>query len=219
MDPLELLARAAFEIGLDLTPAQIEKFGVYLTELKEWGRKMNLTALRKDQDIIVKHFVDSLSLSRFIPDGSYVIDVGSGAGFPGIPLKIVNPSLILLLIDAKRKKVHFLRHVIRTLGLKDIDAIQTHLDRDLQSSEYHERADVVVSRAFSDLGVFLDLSYDLLKPGGIAIAMKGPGVDQEVRKVVAADYGMAYEAIADSEFTLPFTGDKRRILIYRKSSC
>lgn len=216
MDPLDLLARAAFEIGLDLTPAQLEKFGVYLTELKEWGRKMNLTSLRKDQDIIIKHFVDSLSLSRFIPDGSYVIDVGSGAGFPGIPLRIVNPSLILLLIDAKRKKVHFLRYIIRTLGLKDIDAIQTHLDRNFRSPEHHERADVVVSRAFSDLGVFLDLSYDLLKPGGIAIAMKGPAVDKEVEKVAAVDL-YAFEKTADFAFTLPFSEDKRRILVYRKS--
>ncbi|MFH1147433.1 MAG: 16S rRNA (guanine(527)-N(7))-methyltransferase RsmG [Pseudomonadota bacterium] len=217
--PMELLARAALEIGIDLSPAHLDKFAVYLTELKEWNEKLNLTALRNDRDIVIKHFVDSLSLCRFISGGSHVVDAGSGAGFPGIPLKIVNPSLFLLLVDAKRKKVHFLRYIIRTLELKDIDAIQAHLDHETsRTPEYCEKADVVVSRAFSDLRIFLDLCLNLLKPGGTAIAMKGPAVDKEIEKVAAGDRYAAYEKTADSEFTLPFTKDKRRVLVYRKST-
>lgn len=212
-----LLARAASEIGICLSSAELEKFEIYLAELKEWNKKINLTALESDRDIIAKHFVDSLMPLAFIAPYSHVLDIGSGAGFPGIPLKIAKATLSVILVEARRKKVFFLRHIIRLLDLKGIRAEHRHLDPVLaQSPQFHERFDVVISRAAFDLKTFLDLSRLLLKEKGCAIAMKGPQVQEEI-ELVSRDPGLrVFHLVNSLEMPLPLTYDRRRLVLYRK---
>ncbi len=215
----EVLRKAASETGVDLSAFQVELFRVYMAELMTWNRRVNLTALRTERDIVLKHFVDSLTPLSLIPEGSRILDIGSGAGFPGIPLKIVEPSFCLLLVDAKRKKVHFLKHIIRTLGLTGITAEQVHLDsRVAGSPHFREKADVVISRAFSDLCSFLDLSFLLLRPGGLAIAMKGKNVQRELETAFSGDAcrNGRFAPAGHLEIKLPIIGAERHLMVYRK---
>jgi 16S rRNA (guanine527-N7)-methyltransferase len=119
----EILYKAANAINVSLTLKEIELFKTYLMELKRWGSKTNITAIRDDLEIVIKHFVDSLSPLKYIPQGSSLLDIGSGGGFPGIPLKIANPSLDVTLLDSTLKKVNFQKHIIRLLHLNNIKAV------------------------------------------------------------------------------------------------
>jgi 16S rRNA (guanine527-N7)-methyltransferase len=127
-----LLVGGAKAFGIDLVEKSVEAFDLYLRELLKWNEKMNLTAIRSEKGIILKHFLDSLSVFPHLPKISSLLDIGSGAGFPGIPLKMIQPPLEITLIDSVRKKVDFQNHVIRTLGLKGIEAIHGRVqDREI----------------------------------------------------------------------------------------
>ena len=128
----DLLIEGAKTFGIDLDEKAIEAFGLYLKELLKWNQKINLTAIRSEKGIVLKHFLDSLSVYPYLPEHSFILDIGSGAGFPGIPLKIIQPSFEITLIDSVRKKVDFQRHIIRRLGLKGTEAIHGRVqDREI----------------------------------------------------------------------------------------
>jgi 16S rRNA (guanine527-N7)-methyltransferase len=176
-----ILEEGARAMGMRLERSQIAQFAIHARELTAWNRFTNLTAITDPMEIAVKHFLDTLPLSALPPPGSRVLDIGSGGGFPGIPLKILRPDLHLMLIDASRKKVSFQKYIIRELGIKDIEArnIRTEkLKRELQpeSRPYH----VIVSKAVSKLDRFLDQAIPLLRRPGIMIAMKGRSVEAEL---------------------------------------
>lgn len=213
----ELLLQAATEIGIFLSDFQVEKFALYLAELKEWNKKINLTALKTDREIISKHFIDSLTPLPLIPPHSHVLDIGSGAGFPGIPLKIANPGFSITLVEAREKKAFFLRHIIRTLGLQGIRAEHLHLDPGMaQGPEFHGKFDVVISRAAFDLKIFLDLSRFVIKEKGYAIAMKGPQVQEEIDAVAHDARLQVFHLVNNLEITLPITHERRRLVVYRR---
>ncbi|MEW6327344.1 MAG: 16S rRNA (guanine(527)-N(7))-methyltransferase RsmG [Thermodesulfobacteriota bacterium] len=212
----ELLTQAAAEMGLSLSDSQVEKFALYLAELREWNKKINLTALKTDQEIVSKHFIDSLTPLPLIPPHSHILDIGSGAGFPGIPLKIAEPAFYIVMVEAKEKKVFFLRHIIRALGLQEIRAEHLHLDPVMaREPQWHEKFDVVISRAAFDLKTFLELSRFLLREKGHAIALKGPQVQEEIDAVGRDIRLHAFHLVNDLEVTLPITHERRRILLYR----
>lgn len=213
-----LLVQVASELEISLSSSQIKKFELYLAELKEWNKKINLTALKTDRDIISKHFIDSLTPLTLIPSSSNILDIGSGAGFPGIPLKIVNPTFSMILVEARRKKVYFLRHIIRTLDLKGIQANHLYLDLTVaQGPLFKEKFDVVISRAAFDLKMFLDLSFFLLKEKGLAIAMKGPQVGEEIKVVSRNSQFCAFNLINNLEMVLPLTRERRRLVVYSRN--
>ena len=122
------LADYAVEFDFSISQEEISRFDIYLRELKAWNEKFNLTAIKEDREIVIKHFLDSLTPLRLIKPGSILLDIGSGAGFPGIPLKIVEPSLNITLIDSVNKKVTFMKHIIEELGLSGIEAIHTRAE-------------------------------------------------------------------------------------------
>ena len=215
MENEKLLIEGARTLGIHLDEKTVEAFDLFLRELLKWNQKINLTAIRTEKEIITKHFLDSLSVCPYLPQSISILDIGSGAGFPGIPLKMVDPTSEVTLIDSVRKKVDFERHMIRTLGLKGIEAIHDRIDDEKIVQRFENRFDYVVSRAFSDLSTFLILSYPFLKEGGIALAMKGELKGEEA---VDSHEGerVRYRTKETVTFTLPFTSLKRTILLFEK---
>ena len=211
----DLLIEGARTFGIDVDERAMAAFELYLTELLKWNRKINLTAIRSEKGIVLKHFLDSLSVYPYLPERSFVLDIGSGAGFPGIPLKIVHPTLEMTLIDSVRKKVDFQRHIIRMLGLKGIAAIHGRVqDRGILQS-LSGRFDITLSRAFSDLRTFLVLAFPFLKEAGTVIAMKGETDDEEIR-VLTETEETPYRLKNNVPMILPFSNFKRTILLFEK---
>lgn len=198
--------------GLGLVPSewQVNAFVLYLRELKKWNRAYNLTALKTDEDIIIKHFLDSLLYLRAMPEGRIkVADIGSGAGFPGIPMKIVRPEIEMYLIEPSRKKAAFLRHVIRILGLEGIEVIEKRIEDVGAIKESLKSVDVAVTRALFDIKEFIRKAAPILKQNGLFILSKGPKIKDEVKALVDKDYKIL-------TLSLPLAPDiKRNIVIIK----
>jgi len=216
MENKKLLIEGSKAFGIHLDEKTVEAFDLYLKELLKWNQKMNLTAIRTEKGVVLKHFLDSLSVFPYLSHVSSLLDIGSGAGFPGIPLKIVKLSLETTLIDSVRKKVDFQRHIIRLLGLKGIEAIHGRVQGKEIRQTMGERFDGVISRAFSDLQTFLVLSFPLLEKGGIVLAMKGETDWEEIRLLPKMEEAR-YRLQKTVSFFLPFSSLKRSILLFEKS--
>lgn len=210
-----LLVKGANTFGIDLDEKTIEAFELYLKELLKWNQKISLTSIRSEKEIVLKHFIDSFSVSPCLDQPSSVLDIGSGAGFPGIPLKMVHPALAVTLLDSVRKKVDFQRHIIRILGLQGIEAIHGRAQDKEVLQSLGGRFDIIVSRAFSDLETFLALGFPFLKEKGMAIALKGTVDPKEMKPLTEAE-GTQYRLEKSVFLTLPFSSFKRTILLFRK---
>jgi 16S rRNA (guanine527-N7)-methyltransferase len=212
----DLLVEGAKAFGIHLNGKAIEAFELYLKELLKWNQKINLTAIRSEKGIVLKHFFDSLSVHPYLPKSSSILDIGSGAGFPGIPLKIIQSTLAMTLIDSTRKKIDFQKHIIRLLTLKGIDTVHGRVqDKEILQS-LGGRFDITVSRAFSDLRTFLTLSFPFLKGEGTVIAMKGEVDDREMRLLNETE-GTRYRLQKAVSLILPFSSFKRTILLFEKT--
>jgi len=210
-----LLVEGAEAFGIRLNEKQVEAFDLYIRELLKWNQKINLTAIRSEKGIVLKHFLDSLSAFPYLSKTTPLLDIGSGAGFPGIPLKIVHPSLEITLIDSVRKKIDFQRHIIRVLGLKGTEAIHGRIqDKEILQS-MTGRFDAVISRAFSDLQTLLLLAFPFLKKGGILLAMKGELERGEIRLFLKEEE-TRYRLQRTASFLLPKSSFKRSILLFEK---
>ncbi|MDI6762959.1 MAG: 16S rRNA (guanine(527)-N(7))-methyltransferase RsmG [Thermodesulfobacteriota bacterium] len=211
----KLLINGAKAFGIDLAKQTVEAFDLYLRELLKWNEKMNLTAIRSEKGIVLKHFLDSLSVFPHLPKISSLLDIGSGAGFPGIPLKMIHPSLEVTLIDSVRKKVDFQRHIIRTLGLKGIEAIHGRIQDKQILQTLGGRLDAIIARAFSDLDPLLLLSFPFLKTGGVALVMRGETPREEWQHLSQIKT-TRYQLQKTATFSLPFSLIKRSILLFEK---
>ncbi len=197
----ELLLKGLEEIGLSASKGQAEAFMAYLFELKKWNRVHNLTSLRTDRDIVVKHFLDSCLYLKALGEGvRSIADVGSGAGLPGVPIKILRPEIKVLLIEPAIKKVAFLRHIVRMLSLKDAPVIAGRVE-DVKDVV----VDAAVTRALFKAGEFIRQAGHLVREGGVFVLSKGPRVVEELDSL-----DMHYELM---EFPLPFAGASRRLLV------
>jgi 16S rRNA (guanine527-N7)-methyltransferase len=176
---LALLQETSRELGVRLSASQAELFWLYLQELLEWNRRVNLTAISDPTDIVIKHFVDSLSPLPHLETVTNLLDIGSGAGFPGIPLKIAAPDLRLSLVEPSRKKVSFLKQIVRTLKLRDVSVRHGRVE-DLPPQD--RPFTTIVSRAFRKLEPLLDVVSPLLAPGCTLIAMLGPTTHEDHRR-------------------------------------
>lgn len=212
-----LLIEGAKAFGIHLDEKAMEAFDLYLRELLKWNQKMNLTAIRSERGIVLKHFLDSLSVHPYLPKYSSILDIGSGAGFPGIPLKITRPNLEMTLIDSVRKKVDFQRHIIRMLGLKGMEAIHGRIQDKGILQGLGGRFDITLSRAFSDLQTLFILSFPFLKERGWVIAMKGDVERDEIRLLTETG-GTRYRLQKTISLILPFSSFKRTILLFEKIS-
>ena len=180
------LADSARAFGITLTPAQDDAFETYYRELVAWNARVNLTAITARDDVLVKHFLDSLSVAPQLRDGQRVIDLGAGAGFPGLPLKIVLPHLRLTLLEATGKKVAFLKHIITQLELRNTVAVQARAEDLAHHAAHRAQYDVAVARAVANLATLLEYALPFVRQGGIFIAQKGVAVDEEIRAAARA---------------------------------
>ena len=184
---MPILVEHAREFGIELTPAQLDAFEVYYRELVEWNARFNLTAITEREQVIVKHFLDSLSVALALrPNVPSLIDIGSGAGFPGLPLKIAFPALRVTLIDSTGKKVEFLKHLIAELNLRDATALHARAEELAHQPAHREKYATAVARAVGDLTTLLEYALPFVRVGGVFIAQKGIDVDEEVRRAARA---------------------------------
>ena len=205
-----LLTQGAAQLGVHLGPNELGKFAAFAAELRKWNRKINLTAIRTDEEIALKHFVDSLALLKVVSRGR-LLDIGSGGGFPVIPLKIVLPRLEAVSVDAVEKKVIFQRHAARSIGLHGFEAV--HARGEELAGRYAGHFDRIVSRAFSDIPTFVRMALPLLAPGGRIVAMKGREGRGEAKAARSALADLGVEVIEVVEFVLPFSGDARSLVV------
>ncbi len=215
-DIKELLKLGAKEIGVSIGEREIALFLKYLEELKEWNKRINLNANKEDKDIIIRHFLDSLILVPFLRACKTLLDIGSGAGFPGIPLKIILPELKVALLDSNNKKVSFMSHIIRTLGLKDIEAVHGRAEDEKIIKKvgrpvpegFNQGFDAITSRAFAELKDFLKTAKPYAKENGLMLAMKGPKGANELEAIEG------FNLVEKRDIKLPFSDIMTSVFVF-----
>ena len=177
----QFFAQCAAEYGFELTPQQLEQFDLYAKLLVEWNEKMNLTAITQPRDIVIKHFLDSILALKAVelPQGASLVDVGSGAGFPSVPMLILRPDLKMTLLDSLNKRLIFLEEVLKELDL-DATLLHARAEDAGRREDCRGKFDFALSRAVAPLPVLTELTLPLLKQGGKAICYKGPAAEEEV---------------------------------------
>ncbi|WP_299983738.1 16S rRNA (guanine(527)-N(7))-methyltransferase RsmG [Desulfobacula sp.] len=195
------------DLGIKLSEHQVKLMAVHAKELMAWNKKINLTAIKDPLQIAEKHFIDSIAVVSFFGNEKYLIDMGSGGGFPGIPIKIMKPSLKVVLIDSSRKKVNFLKHVIRMLHLENIEAFHSRVEDLHENEAYKNKFDAVISRAFTELSGFVSLASPFLSEEGSIYAMKGKHGRKEITPAVLKKFDLQTD-----HYQLPFEKSDRLLI-------
>jgi len=224
MTPDELLKKGLNELGFLYSEDQIDTFMTFLFELKKWNRVYNLTALKTNEDIIIKHFLDSILYLKALEEIASprhagarndrrevlkIADAGTGAGFPGIPIKIIKPELDMTLIESSRKKSVFLRHIIRILKLNGISVLNNRIES--LGKRYEKTYDVIVSRATFKISDFLKKACPYIKEDGWLVLSKGPKVSEETNFLDEVHR----QSVMKEVITLPFIKTKRTLLMFQ----
>jgi len=210
------LFEQASKIGVELTNNQLENFYTYMNLLIEWNEKINLTAIIEPNDIILKHFVDSIIANKYINDEKQILDIGSGAGFPGIPLKIINESKNFILLDSLNKRINFLNIVKEQLNLENLECIHSRIEDFAKNNINREKFDIVTSRAVARLNVLVEYMLPFVKIGGSCICMKGIEIEEELQEANKAIKVLGGEIQKVDKFYLPNSDIGRSIVIIRK---
>lgn len=223
---VNLIIAGAETFGIHLDRHQTDRFTIHATQLIHWNQKVNLTTITDPLDVGVKHFLDSLAPACLIPPDAALLDIGSGGGFPGIPLKVILPFLSVTMIDASRKKVNFIKHIIRTTQLDNIEALHTRAEDLADNPTYINRFDVIISRALSSLDSFVRLALPLLAKEGIIIALKGEANQKELdglksnlpEKMNKPPFAQNRYALSLQKYRLPFLKSRRSIISVKLTS-
>ena len=203
----------AKKIDIDINEEQINKFYDYMNLLIEWNKKINLTAITDYNEIILKHFVDSLTINKCIKENKYVVDVGTGAGFPGIPLKIIRDDINIVLVDSLNKRINFLNEVIKELNLKNIETVHARAEEFGRNKKYRQKFDVATSRAVANLSTLSEYMIPLVKINGRCICMKGKEIKEELKDSLNAIKVLGGKVENVEEFELA-DNDINRSIIY-----
>ena len=206
----------AKKMNIEINDNQIKKFYEYMNLLIEWNDKINLTAITEPKEVIVKHFIDSILAAKYIKDNSSIIDVGTGAGFPGIPLKIFNDSYKITLLDSLNKRTIFLQEVIDKLGLENMEVIHGRAEDYAQDKKHREMYDYAISRAVAPLNILLEYLVPYTRIDGSVIAMKGSNAEQELIEAKNAINKLGAEVREKSVIQLPDDSGERYILVISK---
>jgi 16S rRNA (guanine527-N7)-methyltransferase len=219
------LVDGAALLGFGLTPRQIEQFETYYRTLIEWNERMNLTAITAYEDVQVRHFLDSLTVAAALPatmreraerPGFSIVDVGAGAGFPGVPLKILWPAAHVTLADSIGKKTTFLRELARVLDLEDVEVVTARAEELGQDKRHRERYDLATARAVASLPVLCEYLLPLTKPGGIMAAPKKGDISQEMQQAAKAGAIVGGGRPEPCAFTLPGETEERLVVLVPK---
>lgn len=168
------------KINIEISEEESNKLYMYMNLMLEWNKKINLTSITDEEDIIIKHFVDSLSINKYLSKNKNVMDVGTGAGFPGIPLKIFNEDIEFILVDSLNKRINFLEEVKQALNINKLELVHSRIEDLAKDIKYREKIDIIVSRAVANLSVLSEYMLPFVKIGGFCICMKGPNIDDEL---------------------------------------
>jgi 16S rRNA (guanine527-N7)-methyltransferase len=216
---VDLLAAGTDQWGMALSPQQREAFALYYRELLLWNERVNLTTVTDPEGVQVKHFLDSLSCLQVLdtfPSDARCIDIGTGAGFPGLPLKIVRPSIRLTLLESVGKKARFLEQVVKMLGLKGVDVVQGRAEELGRHPDYREVFDVALARAVAEMAVLVEYALPLVRVGGVFVAQKGTEVDEEVEAAQPAMTLLGGRLQESQVVSLPGLRDPRHLVIVEK---
>lgn len=224
---MEQLQQGCQKLGIPLTEEQSAQFALYYDELSLWNAKLNLTAITSYEDVQRKHFLDSLvsvplllgelGLSLPLSQSRHLLDVGTGAGFPGIPLKIVLPSLKVTLMDGTQKKVNFLNHVIQTLGLNNIQVVQGRAEELGRMQSHRGQYDIVTARAVAPLNTLVEYLLPLCRRNGVVAIYKGANAIQEFTQAQSAIHTLGGETIRLAPLEVPFLDEKRFVILIKKT--
>ena len=210
------LINKAKQISVEITEKEANMFYEYDKLLLDWNEKINLTAITDEREIILKHFIDSLTINRYIENADNVMDIGTGAGFPGVPLKIVNENKRFILVDALNKRVNFLEEIKKVLNLKNLDLIHSRSEDLAKNLMYRENIDVVTSRAVANLRVLVEYMLPFIKLNGLCICMKGPNSKEEIIEAENAIKILGGKIENIDKIILPESEIERNIIIIRK---
>ncbi len=215
----EELAKAAAEYGISLSDTQMEQYNRYFELLVEWNEKINLTAITEPKEVAIKHMIDSITAydENLFKDGTTVIDVGTGAGFPGLPLKIFCPEIKLTLMDSLNKRIKFLQTVVEELGLKEVECVHARAEEGARNKKYRESFDIAVSRAVARLPILCEYCLPFVKKGGHFIALKGMQYHDEAEEAAKAIKVMGGSRTEIRPVKLPELDDKRAVITITKT--
>jgi len=215
---MKTLISGARKLGIELAPGQLDKFEVYYHELIEWNKRMNLTRITDYAEVQLKHFLDSLTVLTAVQltDGLRLIDVGTGAGMPGIPVKIVSPGIDLTLLEATGKKTKFLEHIVSVLGLEGVEIVSSRAEETGHNTGYREKFSLALSRAVAPLPVAVELSLPFCQVGGLCVTLKKGNIEAEVQQSLKAIGIMGSRLREVKPVALPGLNDKRYLVIIEK---
>lgn len=212
----ELMCSHGKQIDIEFGDKQLNQFYEYMNLLLEWNEKINLTAITAPEEIILKHFIDSLTINRYIEQNRSIADVGTGAGFPGIPLKIYRPDLKVTLVDSLNKRINFLNEVIYKLNLKDINTVHSRIEDFGKDKKYREKFDYVTARAVANLATLSEYLIPISKIEGKCICMKGNDIKEEIDYSKNAINLLGGKVDKIDCFELPNSDISRNIIIIDK---
>jgi len=220
-DDENILIDGCQKMGINLNNEQIKKFSRYLELLAQWNQKINLTSLKTPQEIIIKHFLDSISCIKVInkyidTEGVSVIDVGAGAGFPGIPIKIICPSVRLSLLEARKKKTIFLEKVTEEMNFQQVEILNGRAETFGKDADHRERYDIAISRAVAHLNILSEYCLPLVRVGGFFVAQKGKSYKKETEKSFKTIQVLGGELIGAENVRIPFINQERYLLVIKK---
>lgn len=212
----EEMFKYLIKLNISLSDKQINQFYSYMNLLIEWNKVMNLTAIAEPNEIIIKHFIDSLTVLDQIKEKDTIIDVGTGAGFPGIPIKIAFPETKIVLLDSLNKRINFLNEVINKLALSDIQTIHGRAEDLGKDNKYRGKYDIAIARAVAPLNILLEYLMPFIKVNGRCLCMKGSNGKKELNKSANAIDVLSGRIIEAKEFYLPDTDMERTIITIEK---
>ena len=200
---------------IEISEEKMQKFYQYMKILLEWNEKINLTAITEEEEIIKKHFIDSITISKLIKENSTVIDVGTGAGFPGIPLAIIK-NIEVTLLDSLNKRINFLNEVKEKINIDNVTTIHGRAEEIGQNKKYRESFDYAVSRAVAPINVLLEYMLPLVKEGGYCLCMKGPKIIDEIKGIETVAKKLGGEFIEIKELKVANENTEKNVVIVKK---
>ena len=214
----ELLRKGLEDLGIKVNDKMLDNFNIYREILVDWNQKMNLTGIEDEKEVFIKHFLDSVSSveNGYIKDGISLIDVGTGAGFPGLPLKICLENINLTLLDSLNKRINFLQEVSNNLGLENVEFIHGRAEDFGKLEEYGEQYDVATARAVAGLPILMEFCVPFVKVGGYFVCLKGPNANLELEESKSAMEVLGLEFVEKIDIELPETDLKHNILVFKK---